>query len=555
MRTVAPDKPAKATKLTEAEQVRQAQTTIAALHAMPEFDLQHEPWIPILRDATVRQVGLRTLLTDAHRITDIAVPQPLLRAGLRRFLTALTADLIRHDTSLDDDAWERAHARNNGFTAGQVDRLLAIHADHLWLWHPKSPFLQDQRLAESSTKPQADLPIQDMVLHLPSGSTMAWWVKAGEPALDGGLAPAATALLLIARWFYAANGNCGDVRLSNGNTVGSQSGGVFAEGVAPITHAFRVDATSLFRTLVRGLPKRLIGSSATSNPVTAGCAWLDLRQPRRSGDALYLATLNPAAVLLTGQGDDGAVTAWLRGSTPIPGEDAKALRNAANDADQHRISWIQPNGKLSRVKIDPGALRAEAVQQFPREAIGARQLTGVVVSSNCFIVPDRASIDAERLDLLLVTKGGTGSSPVWDDMAGLELPARYVDPDTPNFAEVRTLVAAAFDPKDGAQVQLERAIGDLLARPTPDGWQRVKGDNSMYVALRSKAVNTWFARTATAFDDALDNPAGPAAQRWPDLAYQAARAAFEQVAAPYITSSRYAPRYAVALRHFYRKDQ
>lgn len=545
----------KPAKLTPQQQAQQARDRIAALHATPLYNLAVEPWLPVTTHNGIEKVGLREVFMRAHEISDVAIPNPLLRAATRRYLTALAADIVNRDRTVTSTHWTRAHADNTGFRADQVDATFAVHADHLWLWHPVTPFLQDQRLATLSTRPDGDLPITDMVLHLPSGSTMAWWIKAGEPALDNHIAADAAALLLIARWFYAPNGNCGDVVLRDGTTVGSQAGGAFAETVATITHAFRVDRSSLFRTLVRGIPKTLVDQDSIdlASPV-GGCAWLDPCQPQPSPSRLYQATLNPAMVLLTGRDEHGHVTGWLRGSTPIPGGDAKKCRDDAKDADQHRIIRELTDGKTNPVKIQPGAVRAEIVRQFHRDALKVRQLTGVVNDANCFVQPARSLAQHETLDLFLVSKGGTGSSPVWEDMIGIDLPAVYVDPGNPQLAAVRAVVDVAFDPVNGAQARLERAIADLLAQAGPDGWQRPtqkmsKGLYGGFTALRDKAVNEWTAQTAAAFDAALANPTGQDAIDWPDLAYRVARDAFDRSAAPYLTSTRYAPRYAVARRH------
>lgn len=549
----APDPAAKApksAKLTPEQQAAAARTALVALHSNPLFDLQHEAWIPVLRDGAVTHVGLRELFTTAHLLTDLAVPQPLLRAGLRRFLEALTAEVIIRSPDLTSNDWRTSHANNVGFTADQVDALFDAHGDHLWLWHPTSPFLQDQRLADTATKPQDTLPITDMVLHLPSGSGKAWWVKAGEPALDGGLDPAGTALLLIARWFYAANGNCASVRLADGTLIGSQQGGAFADTVATVTHAFRTDPTSLYRTLVRGVPKALVTLDLASNmPAQLGsCAWLDLTQPHDSPSPLYRATLNAAAVLLTGRDDrSGAVTTWLRGSAPLDRENAKRLRDTTRDADPHRIVRVA-NGKSSVVRIAPGALRAEAVREFHRDALASARLSGVVASGDCFITPTRAQIAREQIELFLATKGGTGTSPVWDDLAAMTLPALTIDPDSPDWADVVAVVSVAFAPKTGVQAALETAIRDLLAQRSPDGWQHLKWDDRSFAGLRSKAVAVWLATIGDAFNAAMNDPRGPAAKDWPELAWRAARITFDQACEPYITSSRYAPRYATARR-------
>ena len=543
-------KQARPPKLTDAQLAAQAVTRILGAHSQPRYDLATEPWIPVLRDGEVVTIGLRELLTEAHQISDLALPNALLRASMRRLLGALTADLIRRHPGLSLDDWRAAHSTNCGFTPAQVDLLLNAHGRHLWLWHPASPFLQDPRLARGLVKPHVNQPAQELLLHLPSGSSAAWWVKAGEPALLGGLRPDQSALWLTVRWFYGVNGNCGDVRIPDGATVGSHAGGAFAETVATVTHAFRVDSVSLFRSLLRGLGQALPQSDRVHGDLST-CAWLDPDQPRPVDDPLYLATVNVSAVLLAEADEDGNTTRFVRGSTPVAGEQAKLIRDLAMRADTHRVTVPNEKGHPAAVRVLPSALRGDVLQAFHRAGFEGLQLAGVINSAQCWLPVGGIVAGGERLELLLVGKAGTGSSPVWDELSGMQLPARHLDPAHPDpevVRHVRAAVQIAFDPKDGVRQRLEWAVADLLAQPGPDGWKRPKRDNTTAQALTNKAVNAWLSRTAAAFDRVLDSDSEDEVEAWRTAVWSAARAAFDEIATPYITSTRYAPRYAVALR-------
>jgi len=540
-------------KLTDAELAIQARAAVAAAHAPPRYNLAEQRWIPVLQAGAPCIVGVRELLTDAHQIDDIAVPHPLLRAALRRYLLALTADIVRVDRNRDVDDWQDAHTGNDGFGAEHVDELLSRHGAHLYLWHPTSPFMQDHRLAQTLLKPHADLPVQDLVLHLPSGSSAAWWVKAGEPSLHGGLDPALTAMWLLARWFYAVNGNCADVVLPDGgSTLGSQHGGVYAETVATLSHAFRVDGRSLFRTLLRGLPARL---GNASEDLAGSCAWLDPAQPGPSGNPLYQATINPAAVLLTSRDDAGDTLRFVRGPVPLPAAQTKQLRDLALQADRHRIVSVDAAGKLSTVRIEPGVQRTEVLRALHRTGLEGGQLSGIMNSADCWLPASADAVGQERLDLLLVSKAGTGASPVWDDMGGVELPARYADPGHPDpryVEHVRAAVKVAFDPKDGVRQRLERAFCDLFAQPADGGWKwprRGSPPGRTVATLLDAGYTDWQLRTATELEQVLDSPGDDALGRWSDAVWRCARGSFADIARPYTTSSRYAPRYAAALRH------
>lgn len=548
----APMKTVKAPKLTDAQLADQARVNLQEAHATPVYDLTVETWIPVLRDGSVVCVGLRALFADAHRITDIAVPNPLLRAALRRFLGALTADLIRRNRHTSADEWLDIHSDETGFTVTQIDGLFAAHQPHLWLWHPSSPFLQDRRLSTTLVKPQDDQPVQELVLHLPSGSSAAWWVKAGEPALQGGLPPDQSALWLIARWFYAINGNCGTVQLSDDTLGTSQGGGTFAETIATVTHAFRVDGASLLRTLLRGQPEWLNTGVAYSDSDSSlySCAWLDLEQPRPSPDPLYGSTVNVASVLLSGIDEYGNTTRFVRGPTPLPKLDAKNLRDEALKNDAHRVIFRGDKGD-SVLRVLPSSMRSDVLQAFHRTGFDSHNLHGVINSANCWLSVDHLTVEQERLELLLIAKGGTGPSPVWEEVSGVEFPARYLDPGHPNpqiTEHIRAAVAIAFDPKTGVRQRLEWAVADLLAQPSPDGWKRPKRDNTVAHALTMKTVNGWLDLTVAALEKVLSEDTDKALNVWRAAVWAAARTAFDDVATPYLTSSRYAPRYAVALR-------
>lgn len=530
---------------TEAEQAVLARAAIAAAHAQPSYDLAVEPWIPVLRDGQLRSVGVRELLADAHLITDVAVPHPLIRAALRRLLGGMAADLIRRGTTLVRDDWWDAHRDNAGFPRWLVDEMVAAHADHLWLWHPQSPYLQEVRLAAALVKPQDARPVRDLVLGLPSGHSAAWWVKANEPALVGGLDPATTARWLTVRWFYAANGNCGDVVLpGTAAKIGAQDGGAFAETVATITQVWRADGTSLFRTLLRNLTGALVHGTPGQ------CAWLDPVQPQPSGDALYQATLTTTSVLLAGRSDDGDVTGLVRGPVLVPKDTAKAIRDSALAADPHRVR-VDPGttkGKARTVRVAPAARRTELLREFHRAGFAGQRLRGVVSSGDLWLDDaDSRLVAGERLELLLVSKGGTGSSPVWEELSGPVLPARHVDPDSPYAERVRAAVAVAFHPKDGMHHRLSLAVLELLAGRGPDGWQLPKSDSQPAAGLTAAVLEDWLALSDAALRTALDDATVPIEQ-WRQAVQHTAHEAFAHLAAPYLASTRYAPRYATATR-------
>ncbi len=333
--------------------------------------------------------------------------------------------------------------------------------------------------------------------------------KPGEPVAVDSLSPADTARWLLARWFYTPNRNGGHLSIADGTVLTSHAGGAFAESNVKIAHIFRVDSISLYRTLLRGLPAALAAAPAGSSPAD-GCAWLDPHQPQPSTSPLYQATLNPAAVLLSTAGPDGRPRRLVVGATPQPADVSVAMRSLAVQADRHRITVTTKNGKLFTLRIPAGAGRIDTLRELHRVAFDGGQLHGVVNSTDCWLPPTKETVNDERLDLLIVGKAGTPPSPVWQDVSGVDLPAQ---------------------PGDG-------------------GWAWPKRDSPaarVAGALLASAYDDWQQRTATAFETALDSPSDEAIEVWTAAVWAAARAAFAAVAASYTTSSRYAPRYAVAV--------
>jgi CRISPR system Cascade subunit CasA len=72
-----------------------------------KFSLLEEPWIPVLREGRVEEVGLREALLQAHNITRIETPSPLEEAALHRLLLAVLHRALMGPRRLEDvlDWW------------------------------------------------------------------------------------------------------------------------------------------------------------------------------------------------------------------------------------------------------------------------------------------------------------------------------------------------------------------------------------------------------------------------------------------------------------------
>lgn len=510
-----------------------ARREIRDAHATPTFDLVTEPWLPVIRtDGDIEKVSLSNLLRQAHLITDLVEPDPLTRAATRRFLQGLVADLVRRADDMDALDWSKLHASNSGFPEHLVEETLTAHHDHLWLWHPHTPFLQDMRLADALVTVDT-VPIQDIAPELPSATTATWFVKPGDRVFSTPVSSTQVIGWLLTRWWYALPGNTAAVATSDGTVVANHGGGAFSEGIATLTHAWRIDATSLFRTLLRNLTTE----TAEGGPGT--CAWMDPNRPTPTEDRLYLATTTATATLLAARdGSTGAVTGVLRGPIPIDKEVLKHHRDLALNSDPHRVKIVA--GKKQRVlRVTPASQRTELLRQFYRDGIeSGTELHGVVTSTLLWI--HSTSADAETLELLFAEKSGMAASPGWFEIGSAALPARYVDPDHPKINEVRAAVAVAFAPRKGLYDKLGYATSELM-RPARANEQPVSG---MVESVREN----WTTRVAALLRLAFDGDAA-VDDDWQSKVYREARLAFTETFQPYAASTRYAAPFAKALNY------
>jgi CRISPR system Cascade subunit CasA len=121
---------------------------------MKKFSLLEEPWIPVLREGRVEEVGLREALLQAHNITRIETPSPLEEAALHRLLLAVLHRALMGPRRLEDvlDWW-----RAGRFPEGPLTNYLDRFADRFFLFHPEAPFFQVADLPEENPLPWSKL--------------------------------------------------------------------------------------------------------------------------------------------------------------------------------------------------------------------------------------------------------------------------------------------------------------------------------------------------------------------------------------------------------------
>lgn len=119
---------------------------------MSSYNLIFEPWLPVLdagvdlratphAPTTLREVGLREILTRAHEIREVYTDSPLETIALNRLLLALVIDAFV--PSPDEDQW-RSVWKHGRFDADTVSRYFSdpVRADRFDLLHPEYPFYQ-----------------------------------------------------------------------------------------------------------------------------------------------------------------------------------------------------------------------------------------------------------------------------------------------------------------------------------------------------------------------------------------------------------------------------
>ncbi|WP_114312727.1 type I-E CRISPR-associated protein Cse1/CasA [Thermus caldifontis] len=121
---------------------------------MAKFNLIEEPWIPVLRNGRVEEVGIREALVNAHTITRIETPFPLEEAALHRLLLAV---LYRALPPVRDKyealaLWERGE-----FDRESIEGYLERYRDRFYLFHEATPFLQIPDLPQEDLLPWSKL--------------------------------------------------------------------------------------------------------------------------------------------------------------------------------------------------------------------------------------------------------------------------------------------------------------------------------------------------------------------------------------------------------------
>lgn len=439
-------------------------------HREPFYNIAREPWIPIKKDGQISLIGLKELLLELNLIEDIAESDPLIRASLRRFLEDIAVAIILNSASQESYYWKERFKSNSGFLESEIIPFLDSIDRFLWLYHPKTPFLQKLELAEIEKNTPTS--INALIPSLSGDSESTWFTKPNDKVFNRGLLPIEAVKSLISKHYYGLNGNGG---------IGDR-GGSYSEGPATVSNIFRVSNVSLFSTLLRNITTQLINDEIIDGQ-PSGLYWLDDALAKPGGNSLYKSSLSVTHALLGERLPNGYIQEMLRGS--LGNKESEALiRNESKEVDRH--SMVINDGKKSkRIRIDPimhPISRLHSLLDLVRT--DNNLVSGVGVDSNLWL--NNIDIDEEDIELLLGSKAGNGMSPKWKHIMTIRVTGKYVDP---RFEESKLLSETLSDllnNKNSPLLYLGYAIKNALDIKDNDSSIVVKGKTFWLDALNEK---------------------------------------------------------------------
>jgi CRISPR system Cascade subunit CasA len=280
---------------------------------MPSFDLVTTPWIPVVgQDGQTREVGLCDALVEAHTLSGITDPMPIVEFGLYRLLVAMVLDIF--EPRRVKDLGELL--QSGSFDRSKVDSYFKKYADRFDLFDEDHPFLQTPHMEASEAKPVAAL-----LPAIPSGTNALHFHHADEN--DFAVCPAAAARLLTSVAPFMTAGGSGLSPSING---------------APPWYVL-VLGSNLFETLLLNVQAAPMTPSPQGK---APPAWRDERAPggtRTQTSLLEALTWRPRRIQLI-PGDGGTCSLSGRASDVI----VRKMRFTAGDrADPTMIAWRDPS--------------------------------------------------------------------------------------------------------------------------------------------------------------------------------------------------------------------
>jgi hypothetical protein len=500
----------------------------ADAHSKPFFDLSVEPWIPVIyKDGSLSRVGLRALLIDSPNILDIGEEDPVVRAALRRYLSAQVAQLMRLTGLTAASDWlGRLRGSDLGFTDNEVDTLLENQNPYLYLYHPETPFLQDMQLLNGKMQP---ISTYELVPHLPGASEAAWFDKKGDPSMSEGMSLADAARYLTAAWFYTFVGNSG------GGSKGS-----LGATVGTTTNVFRVDTqVGLFATLLRNItPSSLV---TEVRGAISGPAWMTPQPPRPFGDGLYESTVTATGLLLGPVSSDVAtasVSEFVKGTTLANSnkEEVSQVLKGARDNDPHRFWVTNDKGERERFIQEPDPHLSPIIVRLGRKPLASFG----VASPNGLAITGYQSA-TEQYEFLLGKSQGMAASAKWLTAETQIVPAAFADTTHPQAKKVLRSFGQTIQKCDDS---LNRACKSAFTKS--DGKQEV----ALAQAALEKARSRFYVEVDAIVAAALFAPTPPSPRDIQAAVMRGAESSLADALSTYSTTSRWAASIAQAMGKF-----
>ncbi|MEV6886161.1 type I-E CRISPR-associated protein Cse1/CasA [Streptomyces sp. NPDC051135] len=280
------------------------------------FSAADHPWIDVRTGGQYDQVGLRSLFLDAHRIDDLALPQPPAASALLRIAAVITARITGlDDPELTASQWNTL--RRSRLAEGRFDPD-AVHTyfdQHGWdVFDPVRPWLQTPSLR---TECDHSTGINAFVPGRPAGHNFAWFSPHGHHTAEP--VPTAEALHILLIHHYYGRAGTGTPRTLEGTTSGKQTSGPLRSSVS-----FHPLGRTLHETLLAGVPAF---TGDDQPPDADACPWEEAAPPGPHATHHPLVTwpgqqltgLSRHAILLV-PGDDGTTVtdAYVTWATQDP---------------------------------------------------------------------------------------------------------------------------------------------------------------------------------------------------------------------------------------------
>ncbi|WP_214109294.1 type I-E CRISPR-associated protein Cse1/CasA [Acrocarpospora catenulata] len=212
------------------------------------YDLLERRWVPVREGEARRKVGLRELFEQAHVLTDIEASPPPGASALWRVLTVIAARMTGlDDMSYGSVAWNDRQAdvlAKGCFDQNAITEYFGRYAGRFALFDPIRPWLQDPRLRDQCKTSSG---VNKLVMFRPAGNNQVWFnhsTSLSPPPLQADEA----VFHLLTQLYYGPSGQC------TPRTAGAVSGGNSKAGPLRRTISFHPVGSSVFESLVAGIP-------------------------------------------------------------------------------------------------------------------------------------------------------------------------------------------------------------------------------------------------------------------------------------------------------------